>query len=40
MGRMFADIEQAQGAGTFYRAVGSLGRVFLQIEGEAFALAD
>jgi TorA maturation chaperone TorD len=35
MGRFFADLERAQTA-TFYRSVGMLGRVFMQIEGEAF----
>jgi len=39
MGRMFADMERADGA-RFYRHVGTLGRVFLDIEAEAFALAD
>lgn len=38
MGRMFADMERAEGA-KFYRRVGTLGRVFLDIETEAFALA-
>jgi len=38
-GRLFADLEAAKGAG-FYRAVGRLGRVFIEIEAEAFALAD
>ena len=37
MGRFFADLEQAQAA-DFYRATGTLGRVFIQIETEAFAL--
>jgi TorA maturation chaperone TorD len=35
--RFFADLEQAQAA-RFYRAVGRLGRVFIGIETEAFAL--
>ena len=39
MGRLFADIEHAENA-SFYRAVGSLGRVFLEIEAEAFTLAS
>ena len=39
MRRLFADLEKAEGA-TFYRAVGTLGRVFLEIESEAFAFAD
>jgi TorA maturation chaperone TorD len=38
-GRFFADLEAAQNA-KFYRAVGRLGRVFMEIEAEAFALAD
>jgi len=37
MTRFFADLEQAEAA-EFYRQVGTLGRVFIQIEGEAFAL--
>jgi TorA maturation chaperone TorD len=36
-GRFFADLEQAEGA-SFYRRVGRLGRVFVEIEMEAFAL--
>lgn len=39
MGRLFADMETAAGA-NFYKAVGSLGRTFLEIETEAFTLAD
>lgn len=35
--RLFADLEVAQAA-VFYRAVGRLGRVFMEIEAEAFAL--
>ena len=38
MARFFADLEQAQAA-AFYRSVGMLGRVFMQIETEAFARA-
>jgi TorA maturation chaperone TorD len=38
IGRFFADLEQAEAA-DFYRRVGALGRVFVQIETEAFALA-
>lgn len=38
MGRLFADMERANGA-KFYRHVGALGRVFLDIEAEAFTLA-
>jgi TorA maturation chaperone TorD len=37
IGRFFADLEQAEAA-DFYRAVGTLGRVFVEIETEAFAL--
>jgi TorA maturation chaperone TorD len=36
-GRFFADLERAQAA-DFYRCVGALGRVFIDIEMEAFAL--
>jgi TorA maturation chaperone TorD len=36
IGRFFADLERANSA-QFYRAVGSLGRVFMDIETEAFA---
>jgi TorA maturation chaperone TorD len=39
MGRLFADMENAAGAG-FYRSVGSLGRLFLEIEAEAFTFAN
>jgi TorA maturation chaperone TorD len=35
--RFFADMERAEGAG-FYRHVGALGRTFIEIEMEAFAL--
>jgi TorA maturation chaperone TorD len=35
--RFFADLEQAKAA-RFYRAVGRLGRIFIGIETEAFAL--
>jgi TorA maturation chaperone TorD len=37
IGRFFADLEQANSA-EFYRAVGVLGRAFIDIETEAFAL--
>jgi len=37
IGRFFADLEQADAA-DFYRPVGMLGRVFVEIETEAFAL--
>jgi len=37
IGRFFADLERAQAA-DFYRHVGTLGRVFIGIEVEAFAL--
>ncbi len=39
MGRLFVDMENAAVA-DFYRSVGSLGRLFLQIEAEAFTFAD
>jgi TorA maturation chaperone TorD len=39
IGRFFADLERAQGA-EFYRRVGTVGRVFTEIETEAFALAS
>ena len=39
MGRLFADLETAEKA-KFYRYVGTLGRTFLDIETQAFALAD
>jgi len=35
--RFFADLENAK-AGRFYRAVGGLGRAFIEIEAEAFAM--
>jgi TorA maturation chaperone TorD len=37
--RFFAELEQAEAA-VFYRPVGTLGRAFLDIEQEAFALDD
>jgi TorA maturation chaperone TorD len=37
IGRFFADLERADAA-KFYRHVGMLGRVFMEIEKEAFAL--
>jgi TorA maturation chaperone TorD len=37
IGRFFADLERAQEA-DFYRRVGTLGRVFVEIEMESFAL--
>lgn len=39
MGRLFADMERSQDA-KFYRSVGTLGGLFLEIETEAFTLAD
>jgi TorA maturation chaperone TorD len=39
MGRMFADLERAEAA-KFYRSVGTLGRLFLEIESEAFKFAN
>src|SRR5262249_49435582 len=38
IGRFFADLEHAKAA-VFYRPVGTIGRIFIEIEGEAFALA-
>jgi TorA maturation chaperone TorD len=37
IGRFFADLEQAEAA-DFYRSVGTIGRLFVDIETEAFAL--
>lgn len=37
IGRFFADLERAEAA-DFYRHVGALGRLFVQVETEAFAL--
>jgi TorA maturation chaperone TorD len=37
MGRFFADLERAEAA-DFYKRVGAVGRVFMDIEAEAFAL--
>src|SRR5689334_12290685 len=37
IGRFFADLERAEAA-KFYAAVGTVGRVFIEIETEAFAL--
>jgi TorA maturation chaperone TorD len=37
IGRFFADLERAEAA-DLYRSVGMLGRVFIDIETEAFAL--
>jgi TorA maturation chaperone TorD len=37
IGRFFADLEQATAA-DFYRRIGTLGRVFVEIETQAFAL--
>jgi TorA maturation chaperone TorD len=39
MGGLFADLEKAECA-RFYRSVGTLGRVFLEIESEAFTFAN
>ena len=39
IGRFFADLERAEHA-DFYRHVGALGRLFVQVEMEAFALPD
>ena len=37
IGRFFSDLEQAEAA-RFYRSVGMLGRMFIDVESEAFAL--
>ena len=37
IGRFFADLEQAEGA-DFYRRVGTVGQIFVDIEAEAFDL--
>jgi len=37
--RMFADLEMSRAA-NFYRAVGRVGRVFLELESEAFTLSE
>jgi TorA maturation chaperone TorD len=37
IGRFFNDLERADAA-KFYRSVGALGRVFIDIETEAFSL--
>jgi TorA maturation chaperone TorD len=37
IGRFFADLERAEAA-SYYRAVGTVGRVFIDIEAQAFAL--
>jgi TorA maturation chaperone TorD len=39
IGRFFADLERAEAA-DFYRHVGALGRIFMQVEMEAFALPN
>jgi TorA maturation chaperone TorD len=39
MGRFFADLEAAKAA-DFYRRVGAAGRLFIDIESEAFALSE
>ena len=36
--RMFADLEMS-GSAKFYRAVGRVGRVFMELESEAFTLS-
>jgi TorA maturation chaperone TorD len=38
IGRFFADLERAASV-DFYARVGALGRIFLEIESEAFTLA-
>jgi TorA maturation chaperone TorD len=37
--RMFADLELSKSA-AFYRTVGRVGRIFMELESEAFALSD
>ena len=37
IGRFFADLERAEAA-NLYRRIGTLGRVFIEVETEAFAL--
>jgi TorA maturation chaperone TorD len=37
--RMFADLEMSNSA-KFYRAVGRVGRIFMELESEAFALSE
>jgi TorA maturation chaperone TorD len=37
-GRFFSDLEHAESA-TFYKSVGSLGRIFMEIETEAFSFS-
>src|SRR5262249_54100610 len=39
MGRLFAEMEKAENS-KFYRSVGTFGRVFLEIEAEAFTFAN
>ncbi len=39
IGRFFSDLERAEHA-DFYRRVGALGRLYMQVEMEAFALPD
>jgi TorA maturation chaperone TorD len=39
IGRFFCDLERAQAA-DFYRHVGALGRIFVDIESQAFALPE
>jgi TorA maturation chaperone TorD/DNA-binding transcriptional regulator YdaS (Cro superfamily) len=39
MGRLFVDMEKTENA-KFYRSVGTLGRVFLEIESAAFTFAN
>ena len=38
IGRFFSDLEHAKSA-TFYSCVGTLGRIFMEIESEAFSLS-
>ncbi len=39
IGRFFSDLERAKAA-NFYRRVGTIGRLFIEIESQAFVLSD
>jgi TorA maturation chaperone TorD len=39
IGQFFADLERAETA-DFYRRVGAVGRIFMQVEAEAFKLPE
>ena len=38
IGRFFSDLERVESA-TFYASVGTLGRIFMEIETEAFSIS-